>query len=195
MLNQGIIQKSYSPWSSPVVIVTKKGGEPRFCVDYRKINSITITDAHPIPRIDELLERYKTGKWFTSLDLASGYWQVEMESEDIPKTAFTCHLGLYEFNVMLFGLKNTPLTFQKLMNEVLMEYLDKFVIVYIDDLLIYSKTFEEHIEHIRKIFEKLREVNLMVKLKKCKFCLPSIEFLGHVIGKDGLKPDLMKIEK
>ena len=195
MLKTGIIQVSYSPWSSLVVIVTKKEGDPRFCVDYRKLNNITITDAHPIPRIDELLERYRTGKWFTNLDLASGYWQIEMELQDKPKMAFTYHLRLYEFNVIPFGLKNAFPTFQRLMNEILREYLDEFVIVYIDDLLIYSKSYEEHIEHIRKIFEKLREVNLMVKLKKCKFCMPSIEFLGHIIGKDGLQPDPTKIEK
>ena len=113
-----------------------------------------MTDAHLLPRIDKLLEKYKTGKWFTSIDLASGYWQVEMDPKDKPKTAFTCHLGFYEFNVMPFGLKNAPLTFQRLMNKVLREYIDEFVIIYIDDLLIYSKTFEEHIEHIRKVFEK-----------------------------------------
>jgi hypothetical protein len=197
MEKEGIIQetKGSCPWSSPVVIVTKKDGSPRFCVDYRKINDITITDAYPLPRIDELLEKYRTGKWFTSLDLASGYWQVEMDPQDKSKTAFTCHLGLYEFNVMPFGLKNAPPTFQRLMNKILREYLDEFVIVYIDDLLIYSKTFEEHIEHLRKIFDKLREANLMIKLKKCKFCMPNIEFLGHVVGRDGLQPDPTKIEK
>src|SRR6266496_6110910 len=118
-----------------------------------------------------------------------------MDPKDKPKMAFTCHLGLYEFNVMLFGLKNTPLTFQRLINKVLREYIDEFIIVYIDDLLIYSKTFEEHLEHIRKVFEKLREANLMMKLKKCKFCIPNVEFLGHIIGRDGLQPDSSKIEK
>src|SRR6266542_3399266 len=156
---------------------------------------ITTTDAHTLPRIDKLLEKYRKRKWFTSIDLASEYWQVKIDPKDKLKTAFTCYLGLYEFNVMLFGLKNAPLTFQRLINKVLREYIDEFVIVYIDDLLIYSKTFEEHLEHIRKVFEKLREANLMVKLKKCKFCMPNVEFLGHIIGKDELQPDPSKIEK
>ena len=195
MLQQGLIRESYSPWNSPVVIVTKKDGSARFCVDYRKINNITITDAHPLPRIDELLEKFRKGRWFTSIDLASGYWQVEMNHDDKDKTAFTCHLGLYEFNVMPFGLKNAPPTFQRLMNKVLKEYLDDFVIVYIDDILIYSKTYEEHLEHLEKVFERLREANLMIKLKKCKFCMPNVEFLGHIVGRDGLQPDPTKIDK
>src|SRR6266542_1340595 len=118
-----------------------------------------------------------------------------MDPKDKPKTAFTCHLGLYEFNVMPFGLKNAPPTFQKLMNKVLKEYIDEFVIVYIDDLLIYSKTFEEYLEHIRKVFKKLQEANLMMKLKKCKFCMPNVEFLGHIIGREKIQPDPSKIEK
>src|ERR1051325_10896018 len=195
MEKAGVIRKSYSPWSSPVVIVEKKDGSKRFCVDYRKINQITIPDAHPLPRIDDILEQFETAKWFTSIDLASGYWQIAMEEQDIQKTAFTCGYGLYEFEVMPFGLTNVPATFQRLMNHILMEYLDEFVVVYIDDILIYSKTFEEHLEHLEKIFEKLKEANLMIKLKKCKFGEQNIEFLGHIIGRDGIKPDPEKIEK
>src|SRR2546421_3442906 len=195
MEKSGIIRRSYSPWASPVVIIDKKDGSKRFCIDFRKVNDITKTDAHPLPRIDDLLEQFRTARYFSSMDLASGYWQVEMDEQDKEKTAFTCHLGLYEFNVMPFGLKNAPATFQRLMNHVLKEYLYEFAVVYIDDILIYSKTFEEHMEHLEKIFEKLKEAELMIKLKKCKFCESNIEFLGHVVGRDGLKPDPGKIEK
>jgi len=195
MLKDGIIKKSEGPWASPVVIVKKKDGSKRFCIDYRKVNNITITDAHPLPRIDDLLEQFREANWFSSIDLASGYWQIEMDEKDREKTAFSCHLGLFEFNVMPFGLKNAPPTFQRMMNEILAEWLDEFVVVYIDDIMIYSKTFEEHLEHIEKILRKLKEVNLMLKLVKCKWGEQNIEFLGHVVGKDGLKPDPGKIEK
>ena len=195
MLKNGVIRKAKGPWGSPVVIVDKKDGTKRFCIDYRKINDITVTDAHPLPRIDDLLERFRKANWFSSIDLASGYWQIEMDEKDIVKTAFTCHLGLFEFIVMPFGLKNAPPTFQRMMNEILGEWLDEFVVVYIDDIMIYSKTFGEHMEHVEMILKKLKEVNLMLKLKKCKWCEQNIEFLGHVVGSNGLKPNPGKIEK
>src|SRR6266511_941893 len=153
------------------------------------------TDAHQLPRIDDILEQFRGAKWFSSIDLASGYWQIEMNEKDREKTAFTCHLGLFEFNVMPFGLKNAPPTFQRMMNEILKDWLDEFVVVYIDDIMIYSKTFEEHLKHIEKILKKLKEVNLMLKLSKCKWGERNIEFLGHVVGNDGLKPDPRKIDK
>ena len=195
MLKDNIIRESHSPWSSPVVIVTKKDGSNRFCVDYRKINNITITDAHPLPRIDDLLEQFRKAKWFSSIDLASGYWQIAMDENDREKTAFTSYLGLYEFNVMPFGLKNAPPTFQRMMNKILREWLYDFVVVYIDDIMIYSTTFEEHMNHIDKVLGKLHETSLMLKLKKCKWCETDIEFLGHVVGQGGLRPDPSKIEK
>ena len=164
MLKNGIIKKSEGPWSSPVVIVTKKDGSARFCIDYRKINNITITDAHPLPRIDDVLEQFREAKWFSSIDLASGYWQIEMNEKDREKTAFTCHLGLFEFNVMPFGLKNAPPTFQRMMNEILKDWLDEFVVVYIDDIMIYSKTFEEHLEH-RENTKEIERSKLNVKIK------------------------------
>jgi len=195
MLKDGIIKESQSPWSSPVVIVTKKDGSNRFCIDYRKINNITITDAHPLPRIDDLLEQFEKAKWFSSIDLFSGYWQIAMDEKDKQKTAFTSHLGLYEFNVMPFGLKNAPPTFQRMMNKVLKDWLYDFVVVYIDDIMIYSTTFEEHMKHIDQVLGKLQEVNLMLKLKKCKWCETDIEFLGHIVGQGGIRPDPAKIEK
>ena len=195
MEKDGIIRKSHSPWSSPVVIVGKKDGSKRFCVDYRKINAITTTDSHPLPRIEELLEQFRTSRWFSTMDLASGYWQIEMKEEDKQKTAFTCCYGLYEFNVMPFGLKNAPPTFQRLMIELFRKQLDEFVVVYIDDILVYSKTFEDHMKHLKIVFGILQKANLMIKLKKCKFCEQNIEFLGHIVGKDGLKPEPGKIDK
>ncbi|CAB4403215.1 unnamed protein product [Rhizophagus irregularis] len=187
LLKMGKIRKSWSPWASPVTLAGKKMGNYRFCIDYRKLNNVTKSDAYPLPRIDELLEKYRTARWFTSLDLAAGYHQVEMTEEDREKTAFICSQGLYEYNVMPFGLKNAPGTFQRLMDEILKEYIGEFVIVYLDDIMIYSKNFEEHMEHIDKVLNKLRENNLIVKLKKCKFGERNIEFLGHIVGRDGLK--------
>ncbi|GET63396.1 hypothetical protein GLOIN_2v1765994 [Rhizophagus irregularis DAOM 181602=DAOM 197198] len=195
MLKLGKIRESRSPWSSPVTLAGKKSGNYRFCIDYRKLNKVTITDAYPLPRIDEQLERISSGKWFTSLDLASGFNQIEMAEEDIEKTAFICSAGLYEYNVMPFGLTNAPASFQRLMDKVLKEYLNEFVIVYIDDIMIYSENFEDHLKHIKLVLEKLKEASLILKLKKCIFGKTEIEFLGHVVGKNGLKPSPGKVEK
>ena len=191
-----MIRKSSSPWASPVVIVGKKGGELRLCVDYRKLNALTKPDMYPLPRIDDMLESFSGASWFTTLDLASGYWQIAMDPKDIEKTAFITPFGLYEFLVMPFGLAYAPGTFQRLMNNILHDYLGRFVAVYLDDIIIYSKgTFENHIGHLKQVFETLRRANLKIKLKKCYFCLPNIHFLGHIVGQDGIKPDPEKIEK
>jgi RNase H-like domain found in reverse transcriptase/Reverse transcriptase (RNA-dependent DNA polymerase) len=142
------------------------------------------------------LESFGQAKWFTTLDLASGYWQVAMHGPDIEKTAFITPFGLYEFLVMPFGLSYAPGTFQRLMNRVLQEYLGQFVAVYLDDVIIYTKgSYEQHIDHLRQVFESLRQANLKIKLKKCFFCFPNLHFLGHVVGRDGIKPDPDKIEK
>ena len=190
MLKQNVIRKSKSPWSSPVTLVKKKGGEWRFCIDFRKVNSVTKKDSYPIPRIDEMLDRYRESSWFTSIDLAAGYWQVPMKEEDKEKTAFVCSRGFYEFNVMPFGLTNAPATFQRMMDEVLQEERDEeFVIVYLDDIMINSKNFEEHLVHVRRVLEKLRNTGMIIKLKKCEWGKRNIEYLGHIVGKDGLKPN------
>jgi hypothetical protein len=196
MEQQGLIKKSASPWASPVVIVDKKGGDKRLCVDYRKLNAITKADVYPLPRIDDMLESFGNATWFSTLDLASGYWQVAMDTQDIEKTAFITPFGLYEFLVMLFGLAYAPGTFQRLMNRVLQDYLGKFVSVYLDDVIIYTKgPLETHLDHLRQVFETLRCANLKIKLKKCYFCFPNIHFLGHVVGREGIHPDPEKIEK
>jgi hypothetical protein len=195
MLKKGIIRKSKSPWSSPVVFVPKKGGEIRFCVDYRKLNDVTKKDNHPLPKIDEMLDKFEGSKWFTSIDLASAYWQVEMEEKDIEKTAFITSEGLYENLVMPFGLCNAPATFQRLMHEVLGNLIYTKAPVYLDDIIIHSKTFEQHLQDIEEVFGKLRDARLKSKEGKCEFCAEEIKFLGHVIGKEGRKVDPDKIEK
>src|SRR5919205_3717079 len=189
MLKKGIIRPSLSPWASPVVVVGKKDGTQRLCVDYRKLNGITKSDRYPIPRIDSLLESFREANWFSGIDLASGYWQVEMSRTDREKTAFIVEQGLYEFNVMPFGLSNAPGTFQHLMNHVLQDFLGKFVAVYLDDIIIFSNSYEQHLDHLNQVFEALRKANLKIKLKKCFFCFPDIEFLGHVVGRNGIRPD------
>ena len=188
MEQRGIIRKSMSPWASPVVVVDKKDGTKRFCVDYRRLNKVTKLDKYPLPRIDELLESFRTASWFTTLDLASGFFQLEVDEKDKEKTAFITHRGLYEFNVMPFGLCNAPATFQRLMNYVLQDFLGKFAAVYIDDIIIYSRTFEQHMDHIQQVFDALRKACLKIKLKKGYFCFPSIAFLGHIVGRNGIAP-------
>ncbi|GET58728.1 enzymatic polyprotein, putative [Rhizophagus irregularis DAOM 181602=DAOM 197198] len=177
LLRQGRIRRSKSPWSSPVTLAGKKTGKYRFCIDYRKLNKITIMDSFPLPRMDELLDKYRKAKWFSSIDLAAGFNQVEMREEDKEKTAFVCSKGLFEYNVMPFGLTNAPATFQRLMDEILEEYINDFVVVYIDDIMIYSENLKDHMEHVEKFLER------------------NIEFLGHIVGNDGLRPDDKKIEK
>ena len=155
MLKEDLIQPSNSPWASPVVLVQKKNGNLRFYVDYRKLNAITRKDSYPLPRINDLLDSIQGSQYFSSLDLASGYWQVRMEPNDQYKTAFITRHGTFEFKVMPFGLTNAPATFQRLMDYVLREYLWKFVVVYLDDINIFSNTFDEYLEYLRKIFNKL----------------------------------------
>ena len=195
MLKKGVIRKSKSPWSSPVVLVKKKDGETRFCIDYRKLNGITKTDNHPLPRIDDTIDTLQGMKYFTTVDCASGYWQVIMNEQDKEKTAFITHEGLYEWNVMPFGLCNAPATFQRLMQEVLDDLIYTKVLVYIDDIIIYSKTFEQHLQDIEEVFGKLKKAMLKLKLEKCDFIKNEVKFLGYVVGKDGIKADEDKIKK
>ncbi|CAM4797928.1 unnamed protein product [Rotaria magnacalcarata] len=189
MLEEGIIEPSKSPWASPVVSAPKKDGSMRFCVDYRKLNSVTTRDAYPIPRIDDTLDSLQEAKFISTLDLRSGYWQVEMDKDSKEKTAFITHRGLYEFNVMPFGLTNAPATFQRLMDIVLAGLKWQCCLVYIDDIIVYSPNFEQHLLDLEKVFLALREANLTLKASKCCFCRKEMKYLGHVVTQNGIKPD------
>lgn len=164
------------------------------CVDYRMLNKITIKNRYPLPRIDEMLDRLHGARFFTKVDLASGYHQIRIKEEDIPKTAFRTRYGHYEFTVMPFGLCNAPATFQRLMNDVFREQLDRFVIVYLDDILIYSRTWEEHKNHVRQVLEILRQHKLYAKRSKCTFVVQEVDFLGYIVSKDGIATDPKKLE-
>ena len=193
LISKGFIQPSTSPYGAPILFVKKKDGTLRMCVDYRALNSATIKNSYPLPRIDELLDRLHGASVFSKIDLRSGYHQIRIHTEDIPKTAFRTRYGLYEFTVLPFGLCNAPATFQRLMNDVFRPHLDDFVLVYLDDVLIYSKTPEEHLRHLRQVFDLLRLHRLHGKLSKCEFGVHTITFLGHVLSADGIHPDPSKV--
>nr|CAE02835.3 OSJNBa0014F04.1 [Oryza sativa Japonica Group]CAE03534.1 OSJNBa0061C06.22 [Oryza sativa Japonica Group] len=186
---KGYIRPSTSPWGAPVIFVEKKDKTKRMCVDYRALNEVTIKNKYPLPRIDDLFDQLKGATVFSKIDLRSGYHQLRIREEDIPKTAFTTRYGLYEFTVMSFGLTNAPAFFMNLMNKVFMEYLDKFVVVFINDILIYSQSEEDHQHHLRLVLGRLREHQLYAKLSKCEFWLSEVKFLGHVISAKGVAVD------
>ena len=194
MLSKGLIQPSASPWRSPVLFVDKKDGSIRLCTDYRKLNDVTIKNKYPLPKIEDLFDQLNGSKVFSKIDLRTGYHQLKIRASDIPKTAFTTRYGLYEYNVMSFGLTNAPAYFMNLMNKIFMKFLDKFVVVFIDDILIYSKSEEEHEEHLRIVLETLREHQLYAKFSKCEFWLKEVGFLGHVLSAGGISVDPAKIK-
>ncbi len=239
LLEKGYIRASSSPWGSPILFAKKKDGTLRLCIDYRALNMVTVKNKYPMPRINDLFDQLAQAKVFSKIDLRSGYHQLKVRTEDIPKTAFTSryglyeftvmpfgltnapayfvHLmtgyhqlkvrtedipktaftsryGLYEFTVMPFGLTNAPAYFVHLMNKVFMKFMDKFVVVFIDDILVYSKTPEEHAEHLRIVLGELRKHQLYAKFSKCEFWLRQVGFLGHVLTQDGIAVDLEEVK-
>ncbi|GJZ31256.1 reverse transcriptase domain-containing protein, partial [Tanacetum coccineum] len=192
--DKGFIRPSHSPWGAPVLFVKKKDGSMRMCIDYRELNKLTVKNRYPLPRIDDLFDQLQGARYFSKIDLRSGYHQLRVHEDDIPKTAFRTRYGHFEFTVMPFGLTNAPAIFMDLMNRVCKPYLDKFVIVFIDDILIYSKTKEDHKVHLRLMLELLTKEKLYAKFSKCEFWLQEVHFLGHVVNQSGIHVDPSKIE-
>ena len=195
MLQDEVIRESRSPWSSPIVLVKKKDGSVRFCVDYRKLNEVTTRDHYPLPRTEDILDTLGRSKFFTTLDLRSGYWQVPVKEEDKKKTAFVSYAGLYEYNVMPFGLTNAPATFQRLMDAVLAGLRWQTCLVYLDDIIIFSPDFETHLHRLDLVFQRLSESNLVLCPNKCELFQTKVAYLGHVVSADGIVPQESKLEK
>jgi hypothetical protein len=194
LLDKGYIRPSALPWGAPVIFVPKKDGTQRMCVDYHSLNEVTIKNKYPLTMIDDLFDQLKGACVFSKIDLRSGYHQLKIRPTDIPKTAFITRYGLYEYAVMSFELTNAPAYFMYLMNKVFMEYLDKFVVVFINDILIFSKNEEDHDEHLRVVLQKLRENQLYAKLSKCEFWLKEVSCLGHIISEGGISVDPSKVK-
>ena len=196
MLKDGVISESTSPFASPIVMVKKKSGDYRFCVDFRALNRITERDTFPLPNITDTFDHLDMQRplFFSTLDMASGYWQIALEDDAKKKTAFITQDGLFEFNVMPFGLHNAPCTFQRTMQEVLRGLHWKICLVYLDDIIVYSHSFADHLKHLRQVFDKFREANLKLKPKKCAFAKDKIKYLGHIVSSDGIATDPDKIK-
>ena len=191
MLTNGLVQPSQSDWASPVVLVKKKNGDYRFAVDYRKLNMVTEDLFFVIPRFSEVVDTIAEAKakLFSTLDLASGFWQVPLDPKTKHKTAFVTRNGTYEFNRLPFGLKNAPMAFSMLMNEVLRGINWKFTLVYIDDIIVYSASFQQHLDHLKEVFHRLADANLKLQPPKCLFSMSEVPYLGHIISERGIAPD------
>ncbi|GJX01368.1 putative reverse transcriptase domain-containing protein, partial [Tanacetum coccineum] len=192
--DKGFIRPSSSPWGAPVLFVKKKDGSFWMCIDYRELNKLTVKNRYPLLRIDDLFDQLQGSSVYSKIDLRSGYHQLRVREEDIPNTAFRTCYGHYECQVMPFGLTNAPAVFMDLMNQVCKPYLDKFVIFFIDDILIYLKNKKEHKEHLKLILELLKKEELYAMFYKCEFWIPRVQFLGHVIDSEGIHVDPAKIE-
>ena len=194
LLSKGFIRPSISLWVAPVLFMKKKDGSLRLCIDYKQLNRVTIRNQYPLPRIDELIDQLQGSRVYSKIDLRSGYHQLRVQESDVPKTAFRTRYGHFEYLVMPFGLTNAPAAFMDLMNRVFQPYLDRFVIIFIDDIQVYSGSTEEHSEHLRIVLQTLRGRQLYAKLSKCQFWLDKVAFLGHVISDEGVSVDSHKIE-
>ena len=195
MLSKDIIRPSSSPWASPITLVPKKDGSVRFCIDYRKVNSATRRDAYPLPRIDDTLDTLSGARWFSTLDLVAGYWQVELAEEDKEKTAFCTSDGLFEFNVLPFGLCNGPATFQRLMDLLLTGLQWSSCLVYLDDVIVVGRSFSEHLQNLDNVFRRLQNAGLKLKPQKCAFLKTEVLYLGHLVSRSGIATDPTKVEK
>jgi hypothetical protein len=193
LLNKGYIRPNCSPWGCPAIFVSKKDKTQRLCVDYRPLNAVTVKNKYPLPRINLLFDQLIGAQVFSKIDLRSGYHQIKIREEDIPKTAFSTRYGLYEYLVMSFGLTNAPTHFMYLINSVFMEELDKFVFIFIDDILVFSKSKKEHEEHLRIVLHRLRDHQLYAKFSKCEFWLTKVQFLSHVVSSEGISVDPSKV--
>jgi hypothetical protein len=194
-MGKGFIRPSSSPWGCPALFVKKKDQPLRLCVDYWPLNAVTFKNKYPLPRIDILFDQLVSAKVFSKVDLRSGYHQIKIRPEDISKTAFSTRYGLYEYLVMSFRLTNAPAHFMYLMNSIFMPKLDKFVVVFIVDILVYSKNEEEHEQHLQIILQRLHDHQLYAKFSKCAFWLKEVLFLGHVISTEGIVVDPSKVQK
>ena len=192
-LAKGWIEPSSSPYGAPILFVPKKNGQLRMCVDYRALNKVTVKNRFPLPRIEDLFDKLRHAKVFTSLDLAQGYHQIRITDADVPKTAFRTPYGHYQWRVLSFGLTNAPATFQRLMNDIFRAHLDKFVLVYLDDILIFSNSMEEHLQHLRTVLRLLRHNKLYAQPAKCQFMQDEVAYLGHIVGRGGLRVDPKKV--
>lgn len=193
MKAMGVIEDSKSPWASPILLVPKPDGSVRFVIDYRKVNNVTIPDAFPLPRVDDLIDKVGNAKFISKLDLSKGYWQVPMSPESVPISAFVTPFGLFQWKYMSFGLRNAPATFSKLVENVL-HGLDSFTGAYLDDIIIFSESWEEHMRHLRSVFQRIQDAGLTIKRSKCAFASASVEYLGHRIGLNSVQPRKAKVE-